>query len=86
MVERRSGGEAGIVAVQCLEGEAMWAAAADGRWSRTLASAAMGVVDLVNPGATNSRPETVPEVVPPLEIAVGEDAALFLLEYQRVLL
>ena len=44
MIERRSGGEAGLVAVQCLEGEAVWRAGADGLWSRELveASAAAG--------------------------------------------
>ena len=40
MIERRSGGEAGLVAVQCLEGEAVWRAGADGLWSRELAEAA----------------------------------------------
>jgi hypothetical protein len=29
--------QAGIVAVQCLEGDAVWAAAREGRWSRELA-------------------------------------------------
>jgi hypothetical protein len=40
MTERRSGGEAGLAAVQCLEGEAVWRAGADGLWSRELAEAA----------------------------------------------
>ena len=29
--------QAGIVAVQCVEGDAIWAAAREGRWSRELA-------------------------------------------------
>ena len=40
MIERRSGGEAGLAAVQCLEGEAVGRAGADGLWSRELAEAA----------------------------------------------
>ena len=40
MIERRSGGEAGLAAVQCLEGEGVWRAGADGLWSRELAEAA----------------------------------------------
>ena len=40
MIERRSGGEAGLAAVRCLEGEAVWRAGADGLWSRELAEAA----------------------------------------------
>ncbi len=40
MIERRSGGEAGLAAVQCLEGEVVWRAGADGLWSRELAEAA----------------------------------------------
>ena len=81
MIERRPGGEAGISSVQCLEGDQIWAAAAEGRWLRELGESAMAVVDLVNPGATNSAPEAVPEVVPPLEVACGDGAALFLIEF-----
>ncbi len=44
MVERRRGGETGLHAVQCLQGEAVWQAARDGRWSRELADAAIAVV------------------------------------------
>lgn len=41
MVERRRGGEVGITAVQCLEGDAVWQAGKDGLWSRELAEAAL---------------------------------------------
>ena len=40
MIERRTGGESGVVAVQCLEGDAVWQAGADGHWSPELATAA----------------------------------------------
>jgi hypothetical protein len=41
MVEARRGGETGVRQVQFLEGEPMWKAAAEGRWSSDLAAAAM---------------------------------------------
>ena len=48
MVERRKGGESGIAAVQCLEGDAVWKAGDEGVWSRELAEAAFEkIVDKV---------------------------------------
>ena len=44
MVERRSGGETGVAAVTCLEGEAVWQAAEKGVWSRELAEAACACI------------------------------------------
>ena len=41
MVESRKGGETGVSEVQLLEGDAVWQAAAEGRWNRALADAAM---------------------------------------------
>ena len=41
MIERRKGGETGIAAVQCLEGDAVWRAGDEGLWSRELAAAAI---------------------------------------------
>jgi hypothetical protein len=44
MVERRKGGETGVQAVTCLQGDAMWKALDDGRWSKATLEAAMAVM------------------------------------------
>ena len=41
-VERRKGGETGVRAVEHLQGEAVWKAAEQGRWSKDLMRAALG--------------------------------------------
>ncbi|MCX6045992.1 MAG: hypothetical protein NT075_12855 [Chloroflexi bacterium] len=45
MVERRKGGETGIRAVQLIEGEAVWSAGEEGRWSKALLEAALSRSD-----------------------------------------
>ncbi|MEK7406293.1 MAG: hypothetical protein AAB225_14415 [Acidobacteriota bacterium] len=52
-VERRRGGETGIRAVHRIEGDAVWKAAGQGRWSRELMRAALARGSRVPPG----RPE-----------------------------
>ena len=44
MVERRRGGETGVRAVTCLEGDDVWRAADKGVWSRELAEAACATI------------------------------------------
>ena len=66
MIERRSGGEAGLAAVRCLEGEAVWRAGADGLWSRELAEAAAAASET----ASGSMEESC------------DNPAAFLLEYR----
>ena len=50
MIERRKGGESGVVAVQCLEGDTVWETAEKGEWSMTLAEAACSQI--------KNRPDT----------------------------
>jgi hypothetical protein len=67
MVERRQGGETGVAAVQCLEGEAVWEAGRESRWSRELAEAACAAI----------------EETPDSEMdASGVSPAAFLIEYR----
>lgn len=50
MIERRAGGESGVVAVQCLEGADVWRARDAGRFSGELAEAACATVETREPG------------------------------------
>jgi hypothetical protein len=65
-VERRRGGETGVRSVQCLFGDEVWEAARDGRWSMSLANAAI------------SRIEGGPGRLDPKKV---EDPHVFLIEY-----
>jgi hypothetical protein len=58
-VERRKGGETGIQAVRHLQGDDVWHAAEQGRWSRELLSAALSRAERLGPG----RPEDVKQPV-----------------------
>lgn len=69
LVERRKGGETGVRAVQCLQGEAMWKALDQGRWSRELLEAGMTLVPAHAKG--DYRKLTT----------AAKDAGVFLIEY-----
>lgn len=45
MVERRKGGETGVKAVQMIEGDAVWKAGEEGRWSKELLGSALSRSD-----------------------------------------
>jgi len=45
MLERRKGGETGVKAVQMIEGDAVWQAGQEGRWSKELLTAALSRSD-----------------------------------------
>jgi hypothetical protein len=70
MVERRQGGETGVRAVQCLQGEEMWRALDQGRWSKPLLEAALARVPARAEG--DYRAPT----------AKNAGAGLFLIEYR----
>lgn len=67
MVERRRGGETGVRSVQCLEGEAVWKAADEQRWSSDLMNAALERIEKKSLG--NPRRSAV-------------NAAAFLIQYE----
>src|SRR5262249_21284482 len=70
LAERRRGGESGVKAVQCLQGEAMWQALDQGRWSKPLLEAALARVPAHAAG--DYRGPT----------AKAADAGVFLVEYR----
>jgi hypothetical protein len=70
LAERRKGGETGVKAVQCLQGEAMWKAMDEGRWSKTLLEAAMKVVPAHAKGDVREL------------TTKAKDAGVFLIEYK----
>ncbi|MBP63143.1 MAG: hypothetical protein CMJ62_16615 [Planctomycetaceae bacterium] len=57
MVERRKGGETGVASVQAVKGDAIWQAEKDGRWSRELLNAIVGI------GSATQRPELDPTAI-----------------------
>ncbi len=70
MVERRHGGETGVRGVQCLQGEEMWKALDQGRWSKSLLEAGIKLLPAHAPGDYRAPTAKTP------------DAGLFLLEYR----
>ena len=70
MVERRSGGETGVKAVQCLQGQAMWKAMDEGRWSKKLLEVALELMPAHAKGDYRELTAKMP------------DAGVFLIEYR----
>ncbi len=86
MIERRGGGESGIAAVQCLEGEAVWEAGRSGLWPRDLAEAAETRVAQLPPLRPFGTASEAPDAPVPLkEPGAMEDncpnPVVFILEY-----
>ena len=60
MVERRGRGETGVKAVQLIEGDAVWKAGDEGRWSKELLTSALSRSDTpLGTGETESSPENL---------------------------
>jgi hypothetical protein len=70
MVERRKGGETGVKAVSCLQGEEMWKALDQGAWSKPLLDAALALV----PAHANGDLRAL--------TSKTADAGVFLVEYR----
>jgi hypothetical protein len=70
LAERRKGGETGVKSVQCLQGEAMWRAMDEGRWSKPLLDTAMTRVPAHAQGDVRRL------------TAMSQEAGVFLIEYR----
>src|SRR5438270_6271580 len=70
MLERRKGGETGVAAVQCLQGDEMWQALDQNRFSKPLLEAALALVPAHAKGDYRAP------------AAQSKDAAVFLIEYR----
>lgn len=73
-VERRQGGETGVRSVQCLSGEEVWRAGRAGKWSMSLADAALRSIEdgpsRLDPGKVDSPHVFLVEYMDGLQAAV----------------
>jgi|AP95_1055475.scaffolds.fasta_scaffold04877_4 hypothetical protein len=74
MIERRRGGESGVISVQCLEGEEVWRSRDRGEWSGELAEAACAAIRNKPEGAPGSTPGSTME-------EHAKEPAVFLVEH-----
>ncbi len=80
MVERRKGGETGVRSVQLIDGDEVWQAGTDGRWSRQLLEAALARSDSRSGIAlTDGRPQDLVHNGELEELA--ENPAAYFIEY-----
>src|SRR5207249_6581059 len=80
MVERRTRGQQGVRAVQCLEGEAVWKAGDAGQWSWELLEHALGRSPSLNVGDIR---DNCRQFVPRSErIELWKSPTAFLIEYR----
>ena len=68
IVEARRGGETGVSEIQVLEGDAVWKAADEGRWSYPLAAAAMRAVEGKDVGPLQNYTEPGDSKVHPIHV------------------
>jgi hypothetical protein len=80
MVERRTKGQQGVAAVTCLEGDAVWKAGDDGRWSWRLLEHALGRSPSLNVG--DVRDNCRHFVPPPGRPTFLKGPIAFLIEYR----
>lgn len=80
MVERRTEGQQGLKAVQCLEGDAVWKAGDEGRWSWELLEHALGRSPSLNVGDVRDNCRHYRSPLDKSELRKGPLA--FLLEYR----
>lgn len=80
MLERRKGGETGVKAVQLLEGDDVWAARKEGRWSNDLLSSALSRSDTPL-GLTVLDGRTQDLAAPGVLLQLVKDPAAYCIEY-----
>ena len=80
MIERRKGGETGVAAVQLIDGEEVWQAGKDGRWSMELLEAALSRSD--TPCGLTDEDGRTQDMIGNGEIyRLVENPAAYLIEY-----
>jgi hypothetical protein len=81
MLERRKGGERGVKSVQLIEGEAVWKAGEDGRWSKDMLRAALSRSDNLK-GATVTDGRTQDMVGTGVLPGLVKDPWAYFIEYR----